>query len=204
MSEGIFNVPGVLNALLLGSVMMLAIHFSPETALGKDEKLKVGDTAPDFSLPWADQERIVMGIKGRDDQEMISLSQFKGKNVVVLAFYPADWSPGCTTQLCSYRDQFDDFKKLDAVILPISGDYVFSHHFWAIDQKFPFKLLADHDHKVAKLYSSYNADMGFNKRTVFVVGLDGKIAYINWEYKPATEDHYKELIEAVAKAAGKQ
>src|SRR5215216_5652332 len=86
---------------------------------------KVGEAAPDFKLPYATQEKLFM----KPDEQM-SLSSLKGKNVI-LAFYPADWSGGCTTEVCTLRDTFAELSKLNAVVLGISGDYVFSYHEWA-------------------------------------------------------------------------
>src|SRR5687767_4268910 len=78
---------------------------------------KVGEAAPDFKLPYATQEKVFM-----KPEEQMSLSSLRGKNVI-LAFYPADWSGGCTTEVCTFRDTFADLGKLNAVVLGISGDY---------------------------------------------------------------------------------
>lgn len=148
---------------------------------------KVGQAAPDFSLPYATQEQIYL-----KPEERLSLSAQKGKSVI-LAFYPADWSGGCTKEVCTLRDTFAELAKLNATVLGISGDYVFSHHEWAKFHKLQFPLLSDHDHKVARLYGSYNEGVGFNKRTVFLIDKDGIVRYSNLEFKAGDAKDYASL-----------
>ncbi len=157
------------------------------------QSINIGDEYIDFTLPYATRDTIV--------HQGITLSEIVRKKPVVLAFYPADWSTGCTKQLCAFRDNFAMLEKLDAEILAISGDYVWSHHFWAKHQNFPFKLLSDHDHSVAKKYASYNAERGYNKRTVFVIDKQGKIAYIDWKYSLADDESFNNLKDALSKLA---
>ena len=137
---------------------------------------KVGDTAPEFSLPYATRDSIA-----GDD---LKLSAIIGKQNIVLAFYPADWSGGCTKEACSLRDNFASFGALNADVIAISGDYVNSHQAWAKANNLPFRLASDHDHAVAKLYGSYNEANGHDRRTVFVVDPKGKIAYSDMMYSP--------------------
>jgi glutaredoxin-dependent peroxiredoxin len=148
---------------------------------------KVGEAAPDFKLPYATQEKLVM----KPDEQM-SLSSQRGKNVI-LAFYPADWSGGCTTEVCTLRDTFAELSKLNATVLAISGDYVFSHQEWAKHHNLQFPLLSDHDHRVAKMYDSFNADYGFNKRTVFLIDKDGVVRYVNLAFKAGDKKDYDAL-----------
>jgi peroxiredoxin len=148
---------------------------------------KVGQAAPDFSLPYATQEKIFF-----KPEERLSLSAQRGKNVI-LAFYPADWSGGCTKEVCTLRDTFAELSKLNAQVLGISGDYVFSHHEWAKFHKLQFPLLSDHDHKVARLYGSYMEDVGFNKRTIFLVDKEGVVRYSNLDFKAGDAKDYASL-----------
>jgi len=158
--------------------------------VARSQTLKVGDKAPDFKLPYATKDTISFaGIK---------LSEIVGRRNIVLAFYPADWSGGCTTQMCTFRDNFVELSKLDAEVLGISGDYVFSHHEWAKHLNLPFKLLSDHKHEVARLYNSYDEGSGYNRRTVFVIDKNGKIAYINWKYDVRDPGHFEELRKVLA------
>jgi peroxiredoxin len=147
--------------------------------------LKVGDPAPDFALPYATKDTIVFS--------PLKLSNEIGKRNIVLAFYPADWSGGCTKEMCTIRDDFGNLEKLNAEVLPISGDYVFTHHEWAKYQHLQFKLLSDHKHEVAKEYDSYNSVSGFNYRTVYVIDKSGKIAYINLRYNVGTPADFQKL-----------
>ena|GEM_PF-147237 len=148
---------------------------------------KVGEAAPDFKLPYATQEKYFM----KPDEQM-SLSSQRGKNVI-LAFYPADWSGGCTTEVCTLRDTFAELSKLNATVLAISGDYVFSHQEWAKHHNLQFPLLSDHDHHVAKMYDSYMEGVGFNKRTVYLIDKDGVVRYVNLAFKAGDKKDYDAL-----------
>jgi peroxiredoxin Q/BCP len=145
---------------------------------------KVGETAPDFKLPYATQEKIFF-----QPAEWLALSSLRGK-AVILAFYPADFSGGCTTEVCTLRDSFADLGKLNATVLGISGDYVFSHQEWAKKHNLPFALASDHDHAVAKQYDSYNAQYGLNKRTIYLIDKTGVIRYVNLDFKAADKAGY--------------
>lgn len=153
-------------------------------------ELKVGDLAPGFTLPYATGDSI--------SRVPVSLSDFAGKRAVILAFYPADWSTGCTKELCSLRDNFAALQALDAEVLAISGDYVWSHHEWAQSLHLPFKLLSDHAHLVAKLYQSYNEKSMYNRRTVFVVDKKGRISYLNMGYSVGDSNDFDRLKTALS------
>jgi peroxiredoxin Q/BCP len=154
---------------------------------------QVGQAAPDFHLPYATMEKIYL-----KPEEYLSLSGMRGKNVI-LAFYPADWSGGCTKEVCTLRDTFSELARLNAAVLGISGDYVFSHHEWAKFHKLQFPLLSDHDHKVARLYGSFNEAFGFNNRTVFLIDKDGVVRYSNLEFKAGDAKDYNRLREELMK-----
>ena len=148
---------------------------------------KIGEAAPDFKLPYATQEGIFM-----KPEQQISLSSQRGHNVI-LAFYPADWSGGCTTEVCTLRDTFAELAKLNANVLAISGDYVFSHQEWAKHHNLQFPLLSDHDHHVAKMFDSYMEGVGFNKRTVYLIDKDGVVRYVNLAFKAGDKKDYDAL-----------
>jgi peroxiredoxin Q/BCP len=154
---------------------------------------KVGQAAPDFRLPYATLENIYL-----KPEEYLSLSGLHGKNVI-LAFYPADWSGGCTKEVCTLRDTFAELAKLNAAVLGVSGDYVFSHHEWAKFHKLQFPLLSDHDHKIARLYGSFNEAVGYNKRTVFLIDKDGVVRYSNLDFKAGDSNDYNRLREELTK-----
>jgi peroxiredoxin Q/BCP len=149
---------------------------------------KVGDRAPDFSLP--DQ-----------DGKVHTLSHYAGKWVLVY-FYPRDNTPGCTTEACAIRDDFDNFEKIDAVVLGISTDSVASHKKFADEYKLPFTLLADTEKEVVKAYGVYGEKsmmgkmfMGV-KRSSFLIRPDGTIAKVYEKVKPA--DHSAEVLADIA------
>jgi glutaredoxin-dependent peroxiredoxin len=148
---------------------------------------RVGDRALDFKLPYATQENIYM-----KPEEQMTLASQRGKNVI-LAFYPADWSGGCTQEVCTLRDTFAELSKLNATVLAVSGDYVFSHQEWAKHHNLQFPLLSDHDHAVARLYNSYMEGAGFNKRTVYLIDKDGIVRYVNLAFKAGDKKDYDTL-----------
>jgi peroxiredoxin Q/BCP len=154
---------------------------------------KIGQAAPDFRLPYATLEKIYL-----KPEEHLALSSMRGKNVI-LAFYPADWSGGCTKEVCTLRDTFAELAKLNAAVLGVSGDYVFSHHEWAKFHKLQFPLLSDHDHKIARLYGSYNEAVGYNNRTVFLIDKEGVVRYSNLEFKAGDAKDYNRLREELTK-----
>ena len=170
--------------------LMLLASASLALAQGSDS-LRVGDAAPDFSLPYATRDSIA------DDS--LTLSRTVGHENIVLAFYPADWSGGCTKEVCTLRDNFASFGALHAQVLGLSGDYVFSHFEWAKHHNLPFRLASDHSQAVAKRYSSYNPLSGYNRRTVYAIDKAGKIAYIDLHYSPRDSVSFGKLQDALKK-----
>jgi peroxiredoxin Q/BCP len=130
--------------------------------------VEVGQPAPDFTLPG-----IVDGQR-RD----YALSEFRGHKVV-LAFYPGDDTPGCTRQMCSYRDDISKFEEVDAVLLGISPQDVDSHERWAQKRNFHFPLLADTDKKVIDLYGVRGGKLIPVKRSVFVIDPEGVVRFVD-------------------------
>ncbi len=175
--------------LCVAAVLVLSMLGLAGSAQAED-KLKVGDKAPDFTLPAATKDTILY--KG------ISLDSQVGKNNIILAFYPADWSGGCTTEMCTMRDNFAELGNLGATVFGISGDYVYSHRQWAKELNLPFTLLADHAHDVAKTYQSFNPSTGHDYRTVYVIDRNGKIAYMDLKYVAGSEESFSKLKNALA------
>jgi len=172
----------------LFAVLLSAAFAAPALAQSADT-LKVGDTAPDFSLTWATKDSVSF--------TPLKLSALEGKGPVVLAFYPADFSGGCTKEVCSMRDNFAALASLNAEIIGLSGDYPFSSHEWAKQLNLPFKLASDHKHEVGRAYNSYLEKPGFNNRTVYVVDKAGKIAYIDLRYNPGNDTSLNKLQDAL-------
>ncbi len=152
-------------------------------------KPQVGDKAPDFSLP-----------SNRD--EIVKLSSYKGKQHVVLYFYPRDNTPGCTTEACGFRDEMASFDRHDTVVLGVSTDSVASHHKFADKFSLPFPLLADEDHKVAEAYGVWveknmygKKSMGIQRAT-FLIDKQGTIAAV-WP-KVKVQSHVEEVAAKLA------
>lgn len=133
--------------------------------------LEKGKVAPDFEL------------NATPDQK-IKLNDFKGKNVI-LAFYPADWSPVCGDQMALYNEMLKYFSKHDAQMIGISVDSTWCHNAFQKDRKLHFPLLADFEPKgeVSKAYGVYDDGVGESKRALFVIDKEGKIA---WSYLSPT------------------
>ena len=127
--------------------------------------IEIGDPAPDFTLP---------GVQGTERRDY-TLSGLRGHKVV-LAFYPGDFTPGCTRQMCSYRDHFDDFSGVDATVLGISPQDVDSHQRWIEARNLPFALLADPDRTVIDAYGVGAPLLGV-RRSVFLVDSEGIVRY---------------------------
>lgn len=129
--------------------------------------LKPGEKAPDFELYATPDQKI-------------RLNELKGKNVI-LAFYPADWSPVCSDQMALYNETLKFFSKYNADILGISVDSKWCHLAFEQDRKLHFPLLADFEPKgaVSKAYGVYDEQEGESKRALFVIDEAGIIA---WSY----------------------
>ena len=131
------------------------------------QPLPPGTTAPDFELlNQADQPLRLSSLRGR---------------LVVLAFYPLDWSPTCTDQLSVYQQALPRFEELGAQLIGISVDSRYSHTAFAEARDLTFPLLADFHPKaaVAQLYGTYREDKGYAGRTVYVIDADGVITFSN-------------------------
>jgi peroxiredoxin Q/BCP len=102
-------------------------------------ELKIGDKIPHFTAKDTNGNDF-------DSQDLI------GKKPLVIYFYPKDNTPGCTTQACSFRDQYEDFKDLGAEVIGISSDSVASHQKFTQQFKLPFILLSDSDKKIRTLF----------------------------------------------------
>ena len=127
-----------------------------------------GQPAPDFTLE-------------SDEGEQVSLSQFRGKPVV-LYFYPRDDTPGCTAQARGFRDDWDEYQRRGAVVLGVSPDDVDSHVRFRQKYELPFTLLADPDHHVAELYGAWGEKTLYGRKSVglirstFVIDRGGTVA----------------------------
>jgi peroxiredoxin Q/BCP len=135
------------------------------------EMLKIGTIAPDFSLV-------------SDKGDTVKLTDFRGKNHVVLIFYPGDQTPGCTKQLCSIRDDYTQFQNSGAVVFGINPASSESHARFVHKQNYQFPLLVDAGKKIAK---EYGADGLIIKRTVYVIDPAGVIVFAKRGMPPDAE-----------------
>jgi peroxiredoxin Q/BCP len=138
--------------------------------------LKVGDLAPDFTLPT-------------DDGSTVALSDYRGKRVV-LYFYPKDDTSGCTTQACGFRDNYLAIEEKNAVVLGVSPDGVKSHQKFRTKYNLPFTLLADEEHTVSELYGVWQEKSMYGKkymgivRSHFVIDEEGRLVDVQVKVKP--------------------
>jgi len=132
-----------------------------------DRLVRAGTRAPDFTL------------HSTPDQT-VSLRDFRGRPVI-LAFYPADWSPVCGDQMALYNEILPEFQRYDAELLGISVDGAWCHRAFAEQRKLHFSLLADFEPKgaVARAYGAYREADGFAERALFVIDGDG---VVRWSY----------------------
>ena len=150
--------------------------------------LEEGRKAPGFSLP-------------SDSGKTIALEDFKGRNKVVLYFYPKDDTSGCTAQACEFRDNWKAVQAAGAVVLGVSPDGVASHGKFKGKYQLPFPLLADEDHAVAEAYGAWGEKSMYGRkyhgilRTTFVIGTDGKIEKVFQKVK--LKGHAAEVLAAL-------
>jgi peroxiredoxin Q/BCP len=146
------------------SILIVCLLFSPIILSAKEGSmpLKVGTIAPDFTMESS-------------DGDTVSLHDFKGKNSVVLIFYPGDQTPGCTKQLCAIRDDYSQFQEKNAKVFGVNPADKKSHKAFVEKQKYQFPLLVDESGAVAKLYDC--GGWPGLKRTVYVIDTNGTIVF---------------------------
>jgi len=152
---------------------------------------ELGTSAPDISLPWGDRTG-----PGPVEQPFTVAAQ-RGR-VVVLAFYRQDFTSGCTAEMRQFADRFEELFG-DAVVVGISTDGVDSHVRFAQELGLPFKLLSDGRQRAASRYGAKGSD-GLNRRVVYVIGKDGKVAYRNTRFDALDPKAYDSLKAAVQTA----
>jgi len=184
-----------LTLLLAGLVAAAAPLTAQDQAGGGAASLvsgpRTGDRAPDFSLPWASAQ-------GPGGAQWFSLSGQRGK-VVVLAFYPRDFTSGCTAEMRTFAEQYADLFGEGVVVVGISTDSVETHVRFAQSLGLPFNLLSDQDQKVAQQWGSAGEN-GYNRRTVFVVNGRGRVTYVDRRFGALDPKAYEQLKRAVREA----
>lgn len=147
-------------------------------------KLKIGDIAPKFTLT--------------DDRGLpVSLNNYLGKKIVVLYFYPRDFTSGCTKEACSFRDDYQVYEEKGAVVIGISLDSQETHKKFSKKHNLPFSLLSDNQKDVAKQYGVLGFGARVAKRVTFIIDKQGRIAWIF--PKVDVKKHSKEILEIIDK-----
>ena len=152
----------------------------------------VGRRAPPFQLPWANKDGI-----GPADQPY-DLGLDRGKTVV-LAFFPRDFTSGCTAEMRTFAEQYDSLFGPEVVVVGISTDSLATHTRFAASLNLPFRLLSDPRQDVARRYAA-NDRSGYLRRVVYVIGPDGKVRYRNLRFNALDPKHYADLGAAVRRA----
>lgn len=152
--------------------------------------IEVSDNAPDFTLV-------------NQDREKITLSDYKGENVV-LAFYPGAFTGGCTQEMCTIRDEIAELEDLNARIFGISVNDPFSNKAFHEENVLNFLLLCDYNREVVKKYNVYHEDFagleGYTvaKRSVFILDSEGVVQYKWVTENPGVMPPYEEIKQQLA------
>jgi len=144
---------------------------------------RAGDAAPAFT--------------GQDqDGRAVNLADLAGKKIVLLYFYPKDFTGGCTKEACGFRDRVGDLQKDNVEVIGVSFDSADSHKQFIAKYNLNFTLLADTDGKIADLYGVKMDGRNMAKRVSFLIGLDGKIVHVTDAGNP--DIHFNEMKDAIA------
>jgi peroxiredoxin Q/BCP len=171
---------------LVGTLAVAGLFLLAGPALAA-QMPKVGDTAPLFIGP--DQ-----------DGKTVALADLIGKKVVLLYFYPKDFTSGCTKEACGFRDRVGELQTNNVEVIGVCHDSVESHKKFAEAYKLNFTLIADPDGKIIEAYDVKMPLMAMSKRVSFLIGLDGKIVHVTDVMNPQTHfDEMKVVIAALNK-----
>jgi peroxiredoxin len=154
--------------------------------------VRVGEEAPGFKLP-------------QKPGQVVDVGEHIGKDKVVLLFFPLAFSPTCTTEMCTLRDDWSRWQGLGASVFGISVDSPFVTDRFRTEEKIPFPILSDFNREVTKSYGVLYDELlglkGVSKRAVFVIGRDGKVTYAWVSEDPGKEPSYQAVQDAVKVAA---
>ena len=151
----------------------------------RKRRTEVGSVAPGFELP-------------SQSGALVSLEESLGKRPVVLFFYPKDDTPGCTRQVCAFRDDHEEFARLDAEVIGISSDPVGSHERFARRHDLPFTLLSDEGGRVRELYGVPTTLGLFPGRVTYVIDREGVVRHVISSQLGVTR-HVEEALDALRK-----
>ena len=153
--------------------------------------VQVHEKAPTFALPEA-------------PGQMVDVGEVFGTAPVVLLFFPLAFSPVCTTEFCTFRDQWEKWESLGAKVFGISIDSPFAVARFREIEQLPFPLLSDFNKEVAPMYGAFHEDLmglkGVAKRAAFVINRDGEIVYAWISDDPGVQVNFDEIMGAVESA----
>ena len=147
------------------------------------DRVAAGSLAPNFTLP-------------SQSGKMVSLRDFLDKKPVILFFYPKDDTPGCTKEACAFRDDHEEFGKLDAEVVGVSSDSVGSHRSFGAKHDLPFTLLSDEGGKVRTLYGVPSTLGLFPGRVTHVIDEEGVVRHV-FSSQIGVEKHVQEALDAL-------
>jgi len=171
--------------LIFPGIFLFFIYFNGNAASQtsksiKKDTIQVGSNVPSFSL------------KDQNGHEF-NINSVKGKMNLVIYFYPKDDSPVCTKEACSFRDQYEVFKKNNAMIIGISGQSVESHLAFAEKHHLNFTLLSDEGNTVRKLFGVPSGILGIPGRVTYIVNKEGKVVFV-FNSQMNGEKHIQEAL----------
>ncbi len=155
--------------------------------MGKAMTMQVGGTAPPFALP-------------NKPGSVVEVGELIGKEKIVLLFFPLAYSSVCTAELCTIGEDWNAWSDLDARVFAISVDSPFVTEKFREDCSVPFPILSDLTRAVVPLYGVYDEEAAVAKRSVFVIGRDGRVAYVWVSDDPAVQPDYEAVKAAVRSA----
>jgi len=170
-------------SLVTGACVLFAataMAQAPNAAPPPPPSVKVGQAAPDFTASYLAMEN------GRPGFKQVKLSDYKGQKNVVLAFFPAAFSPGCTNEMAKYQETSGQFNANNTVILGMSVDSTWANAAFADKLGVKFNILSDASREISKSYGVYNDRQLVSNRTTFVIDKNGVVQYS--EVTPTVKD----------------
>ena len=146
----------------------------------------IGEAAPDFTLK---------STSGKD----VSLADFRGKQHVLLAFFPLAFTSTCTAELCAFSEDFDAFTGRDVAVLPISVDAVPSLREFKKQQDMKTELLSDFKREASRAYGVLNEEAYYSRRAYFLIDKQGIVRWAHVEEKAGMKRENSEILEQIAK-----
>lgn len=164
----------LLALLLLPALAAAQPPNPPPAPVAPPPSVKVGDKAPGFSLSW-----FAPKAGGGYEQANVSLDQYRGKQTVVLAFFPAAFSPGCTNELKQYQASASRTSAANTVVLGVSVDSTWANRAFREQVGAEFPILSDFKREAARAYGVLNEANGVARRSTFVIDPDGVVQHVD-------------------------